>query len=82
MSEDFTNINWFPGHMAKARREMSEKIRLVDIKDGESSQVVFEGTARDAWNSDYQVCEIQSIDTLIDSTDTIVINICTNPEDF
>ena len=59
-----------------------QKIKLVDIKDGESSQVAFEGTAREAWNSDYQACEIQSIDTLIDSTDTIVINICTNPEDF
>ncbi len=25
------NINWFPGHMAKARREVSEKLPLVDI---------------------------------------------------
>ncbi|MGY3778139.1 ribosome biogenesis GTPase YlqF [Isobaculum melis] len=24
-------IQWFPGHMAKARREVSEKIKLVDI---------------------------------------------------
>ena len=24
-------IQWFPGHMAKARREMSEKIKLIDI---------------------------------------------------
>lgn len=24
-------INWFPGHMAKARREISEKIKLIDI---------------------------------------------------
>ncbi len=24
-------INWFPGHMAKAKREISEKIKLVDI---------------------------------------------------
>ena len=24
-------INWFPGHMAKTRREMSEKIKLVDM---------------------------------------------------
>jgi len=31
-------INWFPGHMTKAKREMSEKIKLVDmvieIRDG------------------------------------------------
>lgn len=26
-----TNINWFPGHMAKARREISEKLKLVDL---------------------------------------------------
>lgn len=31
MSETVTNINWFPGHMAKARREMSERINLVDL---------------------------------------------------
>ncbi|MBQ4253354.1 MAG: ribosome biogenesis GTPase YlqF [Erysipelotrichaceae bacterium] len=31
MSENKTNINWFPGHMAKTRREMSEKIKLVDM---------------------------------------------------
>lgn len=28
---DFVSINWFPGHMAKTRREMSEKIKLVDM---------------------------------------------------
>lgn len=26
-----TNINWFPGHMAKTRRMISENIKLVDI---------------------------------------------------
>ena len=31
MSENKANINWFPGHMAKTRREMSEKIKLVDM---------------------------------------------------
>lgn len=31
MSENRTNINWYPGHMTKARREMEEKIRLVDM---------------------------------------------------
>jgi len=25
------NINWYPGHMAKAKREMQEKIKLVDM---------------------------------------------------
>lgn len=26
-----TNINWFPGHMAKAKREIEEKLKFVDI---------------------------------------------------
>ena len=26
-----TNINWFPGHMAKTRREISEQLNLIDI---------------------------------------------------
>ena len=26
-----TNINWYPGHMAKARRQMEEQLKLVDI---------------------------------------------------
>ena len=24
-------IQWFPGHMAKAKREISEKMKLIDI---------------------------------------------------
>ena len=31
MNDNKTNINWYPGHMAKAKREIEEKIRLVDI---------------------------------------------------
>lgn len=26
-----TNINWFPGHMAKTRREIEEDLKLVDV---------------------------------------------------
>ena len=26
-----TNINWFPGHMAKTKREINEKLNLIDI---------------------------------------------------
>ncbi len=29
--QNSTNINWFPGHMAKAKREIKEKIDLIDI---------------------------------------------------
>ena len=28
---DKTNINWYPGHMAKTKREIKEKIDLIDI---------------------------------------------------
>ncbi len=31
MSENKTNINWFPGHMAKAKREISERMKVIDI---------------------------------------------------
>ena len=31
MNENKTNINWFPGHMAKTRREISEQLYLIDI---------------------------------------------------
>ena len=29
--QNSTNINWYPGHMAKARREISEAVKLVDV---------------------------------------------------
>lgn len=31
MNENKTNINWFPGHMQKAKREIKEKLSLIDI---------------------------------------------------
>ena len=31
MNENKTNINWYPGHMAKTRREIKEKMSLIDI---------------------------------------------------
>jgi len=31
MNENKTNINWFPGHMAKTKREIKEKLDLIDI---------------------------------------------------
>ena len=27
----FTSINWYPGHMEKAKREMVEMIKMVDM---------------------------------------------------
>ena len=31
MNENKTNINWYPGHMQKAKREIKEKLSLIDI---------------------------------------------------
>jgi len=31
MSEKKTNINWYPGHMAKTKREIKEKLDLIDV---------------------------------------------------
>ncbi|MBQ7667998.1 MAG: ribosome biogenesis GTPase YlqF [Clostridia bacterium] len=31
MNENKTNINWYPGHMAKAKREIKENLKLIDI---------------------------------------------------
>lgn len=31
MSDSKTNIQWFPGHMAKARREITERVKIVDM---------------------------------------------------
>ena len=31
MNENKTNINWYPGHMSKTKREIKEKLNLIDI---------------------------------------------------
>ena len=31
MNENKTNINWYPGHMAKTKRLIQEKLDLVDV---------------------------------------------------
>lgn len=31
MNENKTNINWFPGHMAKAKRQIAESLKQVDL---------------------------------------------------
>lgn len=31
MSEKKTSINWYPGHMAKTKREIKEKLDLIDV---------------------------------------------------
>ena len=31
MNENKTNINWYPGHMAKTKRLIKENINLIDV---------------------------------------------------
>ncbi len=31
MNENKTNINWYPGHMAKTKRQITEDLKLVDV---------------------------------------------------
>ena len=31
MNENKTNINWYPGHMVKAQKEIKESLKLIDI---------------------------------------------------
>ena len=31
MNDNKTNINWYPGHMAKTRRQITEDLKLIDI---------------------------------------------------
>lgn len=31
MSENKTTINWFPGHMAKTRKQITEDLKLIDV---------------------------------------------------
>ena len=31
MNENKTNINWYPGHMAKTRRQIIEDLKLIDV---------------------------------------------------
>ena len=31
MEENKMNINWYPGHMAKTRKQITEDLKLVDV---------------------------------------------------
>ena len=36
--ENSTNINWYPGHMAKTKREIAEDMKILDARIPMSSQ--------------------------------------------
>ena len=31
MNENKTNINWYPGHMAKTKKQIQEDLKLIDV---------------------------------------------------
>ena len=31
MNENKTNINWYPGHMTKSKRQIIEDLKLIDV---------------------------------------------------
>ena len=46
-----TNINWFPGHMAKTRRLISEKYPLIDIVyEVVDARIPFSSKIKDIYN--------------------------------
>jgi len=73
-----TNINWYPGHMAKAKREMKEKMPLVDLiyevidaRMPLSSKVadideVIKGKPRILIMTKYDMCDQKITDEIID----------------
>lgn len=59
-----------------------QKIRIIDIHEDTGSEEVFDGTASDAKFSKYRCCTVESIDAFFEPSDTIVVNICSLPQDF
>ena len=61
MNENKTNINWYPGHMAKAKRLMKEKLNVIDVVyEVVDSRIPFSS-------------KIQDIDTIIQNKPRIMI---------
>ena len=48
MTENKTNINWFPGHMAKTERELKENLKKVDLV----AEVIDARIPISSWNPD------------------------------
>lgn len=77
--QNSTNINWYPGHMAKTRREIQEKINLIDIvyevidaRMPLSSKIVdidslLKGKKRILVVTKYDLCDIKITDSILES---------------
>ncbi len=51
MNENKTNINWYPGHMAKTRRLIQEKYELIDIVfEVIDARIPFSSKIKDIYN--------------------------------
>ena len=79
MNENKTNINWFPGHMAKTRREIQEQLNLIDlvyeVVDARmpiSSRIVdiddlISGKPKILVVTKYDLCDKKETDKILDS---------------
>lgn len=63
-----TNINWFPGHMAKARREIKESLKLVDL----TAEIVDARIPISSINSEIdEICKIKPRIIVLNKVDLI-----------
>ena len=46
MNENKTNINWYPGHMAKTKRLITENLNLIDITAYDSDNIFVDPSKR------------------------------------
>ena len=85
MNENKTNINWYPGHMAKTKREIKEKLELIDIvyevidsRMPRSSRIVdldeiIGNKPRIIISTKYDLCDKSITDKILNEFDGVVI---------
>ena len=85
MNENKTNINWYPGHMAKTKREIREKLELIDIvyevidsRMPRSSRIVdldeiIGNKPRIIISTKYDLCDKSITDKILNEFDGVVI---------
>ena len=68
MQENKSNINWFPGHMAKAKREIKESLKLVDL----TAEIVDARIPISSINSEIdEICKIKPRIIVLNKADLI-----------
>ena len=84
MNENKTNINWFPGHMAKTKRQLLEQASLVDIvyevidsRMPISSRVeemndIIDDKPRIVIATKYDLCDKSVTDKLLENEDHVI----------